>query len=171
MVLTCKEFCDVLGKINKATPRTKEIDENPEYKQKNGRWWDILFIGTNIEDMSRQKFHVHGHFLCKCYDNPRGCKENCAECYTEKKCNPKNREIYNDKVKLENIYYGMQRPEMYLFIVEAFEILEKDKLAELMDYVIKNYDPSKPVKVCKEIRKMVTWDMVENKVLEKLKNI
>lgn len=172
-----KEFYDVLGKINKETPKTKTFDEefeNGERKwgQKKDRWWDSESIQLDNENMSRQKFHVHGHFLCKCYGNiPSKCPKGiCAECYIEKNCNPKKTKMSNDKEKLKNIYNGMNRPEMYLFIAEALDILNETEFDELVEYIKQNIvlDPSKPGKVCEKIRERITWDMVKAKVKELL---
>lgn len=159
-----KEFCDVLGEINKETPKTKAFEE--DYKQKKDRWWDSESIQLDNENMSRQKFHVHGHFLCKCYGNiPSKCPRNkCANCYIEYNCNPRKNEMNNDKEKLKNIYNGMNRPEMYLFIAEALGILNETELDELVKYIKQNIDTSQPAKVCEKIRERITWDMVKAKV-------
>lgn len=117
--LTCKDVSDKLRKLKKRTPMTKAFDK--KYGQKKGRWWDKMDIDKY--GISRQQYHIVLYFICKYYNGEKSggfkCSKNCEKCYAEEGY------ITQTPSKGENaekVYNRMQRPEMYLWIIEALEL-------------------------------------------------
>lgn len=174
MGLTLKEMCDALERID--TPTKKTCDFEEQFHQSDNRWWEC--IEDDRKDFSKQKYHIHAHFLCCGYHGgktPTKCPYTpCCRCYREqppKRCNPDAHEFSND-VSAETIFNRLSRPEALLWFVEALQLLDENKLSEcfnkakdlwskpnvphrsrmkgLRDFLQKEYD--------------VTWKTIENKL-------
>ncbi len=130
---------------------------------------------------SHYKHHVYGHFICKYYNRSpyeERCKnKSCENCYSAKEYvfNPPYSEI-NGRTAYD-IYRYMQRPEMYLWFVEAFGLLDIKKMQDCFKSVENKYtefesseiDYRKCMNDIKDILQKnygITWEMVEKKVIE-----
>ncbi len=168
-MLTSRDFANVLRKLDRPTLQTNEFederDETSErkYAQKKDRWWD--------KSTGTQKEHLVCWFARKFYseDNTKQCiennlTENCKECYFEK-----NRDMgkWKQKIKIQNeaknIFNRMQRPEMYLWIAEALDVIEEEKLKECI-LELKGKIKKEPKKWKVVIKEYIVWEMIENKI-------
>ena len=164
-------FINILEINDIYTPLTDKFDST--HPQNSVRWWEEL--GGN----SRYKHHVYGHFVCKYYNGSpyercnKSAKE-CKDCYL-------NGEYVSDsphsEIAAESIYNRMNRPEMYLWFVEAFGLLDDDTMQDCfnrVEKIYKEYELSK-IKLPKCMSKVrydlrntygITWEKVEAKVIE-----
>ena len=164
-------FINILEINDIYTPLTDKFDST--HPQNSVRWWEEL--GGN----SRYKHHVYGHFVCKYYNGSpyercnKSAKE-CKDCYL-------NGEYVSDsphsEIAAESIYNRMNRPEMYLWFVEAFGLLDIKKMQDCFKSVENKYtefesseiDYRKCMNDIKDILQKnygITWEMVEKKVIE-----
>lgn len=156
-----KAFADILNLNNEETKLTDKFDNNPELKQPNGRWW------KDIDGNSRYKHHVYGHFIC-CYYNkaPSKCKKPCKDCYLKKKYvhEPPYGKVKN--ITAEEVYNKMNRPELYLWFVEAFKMLNEDQMGNLFKDVEEKWRKTKKTIKIKPILKDygITWETVKTAV-------
>lgn len=186
MSIEVEKFFKVLGRIDTPTPKTVEFDILKKLGQGyngkgsiNDRWWDK--IGIDCRYFSNQKYHIHGTFKCCAYHGGSipyykkesiesgECIRNCAKCYLEEDCNPKNNELDNT-FKLSTKYNGMGRPEMYLWFVEAFGFLNGKELKECFDKAASRYNPEDnnyiDVKNLIEKKYGITWDAIAERANE-----
>lgn len=163
-------FLNGIMNNNTPTPRTRKFDR--DFGQESNRWWDE--IGEDNEKYSSQKYHIHGTFLCVTHHNwkiPKNCKKGCAECYKEDGCNPENNELFREKEKgkgsLKDKYYNMQKPEMYLWFVEAFK-MAGEKEEELFKCVCCEWKETKSIKNVRDIlvKFNITWEEVLKEVVK-----
>lgn len=167
-----KDFIICLKKVDTKTPLTIYFDTRPDengkiYGQEKNRWWDNL---ENCEDISSQKYHVLGHFLCWYYQGaPSKCTRDnskCKECYSEtlKELDLTDAAGNRGKYSVSRIFNYMKRPEMYIYIAEALGILEKEELKLFVDKIKKAIDNNESWK--KVINKGLSWDRVEKKAVD-----
>lgn len=159
-------FIICLKKVNTKTPLTINFDTI--YGQEKNRWWDNL---ENCEDISSQKYHVLGHFLCWYYQGaPSKCPRDnseCKECYSE---TLKELDLTDaagnsgENNSVSRIFNHMKRPEMYIYIAEALGILEKEKLKQFVDKIKEAIDNKESWE--KVINKGWLWDRVEKKAVD-----
>ena len=165
-------FIKILEINDTKTPLTDKFDRT--HPQESARWWEDL--GGN----SHYKHHVYGHFICKYYNRSpyeERCKnKSCENCYSAKEYvfNPPYSEI-NGRTAYD-IYRYMQRPEMYLWFVEAFGLLDDDTMQDCfnrVEKIYKEYELSKNLQKCMskvryDLRNTygITWEMVETKVIK-----
>ena len=164
-----KDFIICLKKVDTKTPITIDFDTSKKKKKKNiygqkvNRWWDNL---ENCEDISSQKYHVLGHFLCWYYQGaPSKCPRDnseCKECYSKTLKGLDLKDALGKsggKNPVSRIFNSMKRPEMYIYIAEALGILEEEELKIFVDDIKKAIDNSESWK--KVINKGWLWDRVE----------
>lgn len=167
-MLTSKDFANKLRKVIDKEKQTKDFERERDkagerkYAQKDDRWWD--------ESTGTQKEHVVCWFARKYYSegSTKECikenlieQKNCKECYFEKN------EIMlncNQIIGAKDVFAHMKRPEMYLYIVEALDVIDENKLQECIRELKKRMDEN-PKEWKEVINKYITWDMVERKVL------
>ena len=90
-------FLNGIKNNNTPTPRTREFDS--DYGQRENRWWDDITEEAN-EQCSKQKYHIHGTFLCVAYHDWKineNCNHRCAECYINDGCNPENNGFFEER--------------------------------------------------------------------------
>lgn len=167
LIMKAYEFANMLLNNNKDTPLTdkfeNEKDENGirKYAQKSERWWD--------ESTGSQKEHLVCWFMRKTYEN--GSTQKCIDDNFTYKC-PKcyfvssgKRVDCNQEINAKKIFNHMQRPEMYFYIAEAFEILDEKKLSCCINEV---KEAKRTGKSWKEIiRKYLPWEKVETKLINR----
>lgn len=173
-MMNTKEVADILRTLETKTPGTlcfdKEMDDTGKrkYSQERDRWWDKV---TKIEGMSGQQDHVVAYFMCRYYHG-RGyqdkCKKECYACY----CNDNYiaEKPINDKTP-KDLYNKMNRPEMYIWIIEALEIVDSKRLNECIQDIKTKMEEMKGTnyqKMMKEVRyiiqKRITWEDIEKKL-------
>lgn len=161
-----KDFIICLKKkADTKTPLT--IDFDKEHGQEKNRWWDNL---ENCEDISSQKYHVLGHFLCWYYQGaPSNCTSKnpeCGKCYSEKLAglNLTDTADKSGEYSVSGIFNGMRRPEMYIYIAEALNVFDEDGLKEFVENIKNAIDNNESWK--KVINKERLWDRVEKKAKE-----
>ena len=167
-----KDFIICLKKVDTKTPLTINFDTMPDenrkvYGQKEKRWWDTL---EKCKDISLQKYHVLGHFLCWYYQGaPSNCTRDnskCKECYSEtlKELDLTDAAGNSGKYSVSRIFNSMQKPEMYIYIAEALGILEKNELELFVDQIkaaIRNNKSWKEV-----VNEKLPWVSVEKKAVD-----
>lgn len=164
MCINAKQVSDILKNLCVETPKTCSFDK--EDGQKDKRWWDN--IGETKENMSKQQYHVVAHFICLYYHGkgfPSKCERKCNECYLKEEY--KTNEPINEKP--QNIYDTMGRPEMYMWIIEALQILNDVSLKECFDRINNKWkEPHNYNTRIKEVRNIiseyVTWKDIELKI-------
>ena len=166
-------FIKILEINDTNTPLTDTFDRT--HPQKSPRWW-INMVGNSC-----YKHHVCGHFLCKYYNRSpyeERCKnKSCEDCYSkgEYVIAPPYSDI-NGRTAYD-IYRDMKRPEMYLWFVEAFGLLDDDTMQDCFKSVENKYteyesseiDYRKCMNDIKDILQKnygITWEKVEAKVSE-----
>ena len=172
--MTTKEVSDRLRNLKTKTPKTlqfeNEIDKDGErvYGQKNRRWWDRI---EKQDGMSGQQDHVVTTFICQYYHGagyPSKCSgKGCSSCYLNESYILEN--PIND-ITPESLYENkMKRPEMYLWIIEALEILDDKTLDSCIDAVKNEMDAHPNLRIGKIrdiIRSYVTWNDIVTKLNE-----
>lgn len=160
-----KAFADILNLNNEETKLTDKFDNNPELQQKKNRWW------KDIDGNSRYKHHVYGHFICWYYNGaPSNCKKpesECEDCYLKKKYvhEPPYGKVKD--ISAEKIYNThMKRPELYLWFVEAFKMLDKNKKRDLFKEVEDKWKETESISDIKTIlaKYDITWETVKTEV-------
>lgn len=177
-----KKFLLALEVINTETPQTIAF-ENEYGQAKNDRWWEQLQLKDDNKKCSRQKYHIYGTFRCAAYHdgiiNPK-CKtaKECKECYENGFDRFTNNFLSESNLNdnfLQTKFNGMGRPEMYLWFVEAFELLENEKLDKCfsdVEKLCKNNSELKGPSLAKLTRELltnnydITWDTVAEKANE-----
>jgi hypothetical protein len=166
-MLTSRYVANVLRKLEKSTPQTNRFEEERDetgerkYAQKEAgaqnRWWD--------KSTGTQKEHVVCWFARRYYSegSTKDCIENnlienCKECYFEK-----IRRMPNCKQMIEakRVFRYMQRPEMYLWIAEALDIIDEKELENCITE-LKGIMDENPKKWNSVIKKYITWEMIES---------
>lgn len=186
MSIEVEEFLEVIKDCKTKTPKTYEFDVTNKLGQGydgkgsiNDRWWDE--IGDDCEYFSNQKYHIYGTFRCAAYHdgiiNPK-CKtaKECEECYKNGFSNYSNNDLSKSNLNdnfLQTKFNGMGRPEMYLWFVEAFGLLEGEKLNNFVKAITKLFENKKETKtqtLNAEVRRIlreppykITWDTVAKK--------
>ena len=158
-------FASVLRKVNVPTPLTEEfesaLDENGNrrYGQQKNRWWDNS-TGNQKEHLicwfSRK--HYEGS-TSECIENNLGCV--CKLCYFTQIDNKPEVGIEHEA---EKVFGRMKRPEMFIYIAEALQILNKSKLE---DYITETKQAMDKGKSWMDIRKKyINWEQIEVKAIE-----
>jgi hypothetical protein len=173
-MMNTKEVADILRTLETKTPRTlcfdNEINDKGErkYSQKKHRWWDNV---KKNEGMSGQQDHVVAYFMCRYYHGTGyqvKCKKECYSCY----CNDNYmaEKPINDKTP-KDLYDKMDRPEMYIWLIEALEIVDSKRLKECIQDIKAKIEEMKDTHhqtMMKEIRhiieKRITWEDIEKKL-------
>ena len=169
--ISVKEFLNVLCNNNEPTPLTYKFDVVDKKGQKDNRWWDR--IEDDKRDFSKQKYHIHATFMCAAYNDWKNenisnehwkneyCnKIRCDECYKNYNCNPDNKELTGDESYIKEKFNKMRRVEMYLWFVEAFRLLDDEKLQCMV------YDMEKGIKL-KDIRENYNlWELLKKRIID-----
>lgn len=157
--ITLIEFVELLKNNNTPTPKTIEFDR--EYGQSTDRWWD----SKEINGISTQKIHVITHFACWYFKEggPSKCNERkCMECYSKKIPDLSSFTDENEK-SVAWIFNRMKRPEMFIYVAEALEILDEEQLT---NYISETINAINENQSWTEVRhKYLKWSDVEEKFL------
>lgn len=147
--------------LDRKTPKTDEFEEaidvnGRRYAQEKKRWWD--------KSTGRQLEHLMCWYSRKYYNGSTkecmtACK--CENCYFKNVSNPP--EDIKEVREANKVYNRMGRPEMYICIAEVLELLEEDKLEQLIGEVKEAMNKNR--RRWKYIfKEYFTWEDVEKKL-------
>ena len=150
-------FAKVLQKIDKPTPVTEQFEK--KYGQKDKRWWD--------KSTGSQKEHLICWFSRKHHNGSTSMcikERNCESCYFKTlKPIPEEYEAYKEQKDAEKVFNWMGRPEMFIYIAEALQVLSEEQLKNYVDETKKAIEKDGKWKLVRQ--KYLTWNMVEKKAL------
>lgn len=152
-------FAEALRISSTPTPMTKEFEM--EYGQKKNRWWD--------KSTGNQKEHLICWFSRKYFGgSTKKCVENnlskCKYCYfKETDWFPD----YGEETDARKVFERMKKPEMFIYIAEALQVLTQP---ELENYISETKNTMDTGPNWSDIRKKyLKWEQVELNAMEILK--
>lgn len=173
MSIEVEKFLEVIKDCKTKTPETVEFEKN--HGQTNKDWWN--HVKPKDEYFRNQKYHIYLYFFCRACHNGslnKECDKKCEECYKNKLDRFTNKDVSKSNLKdnfLQTKYNKMGRPEMYLWFVEAFGLLEGKKLEAFVSDITDLCPKHQPVSM-KEIRDClndtykINWDTVAERANE-----
>lgn len=166
--IDCKTMSIVLKKSMLISPKTCQFES--KYGQKDNRWWDDLpDLGEN---RSKQQYHVVNYFGCKYINGwsyPSKCKletNECLNCY--KKLEENLLVVDGKQIDAEVAYKKMNRPEMFLWIIEAMDILDEEQLTVCFKDIERIWKSDKAYQLKMSemkstVGEYISWEDIENK--------
>lgn len=167
MEIEIKTFLNILKNNNEPTPFTHMFDVVNKKGQKDRRWWDKIENDT-LEGFSKQKYHIYGTFKCAAYNNwkngSNNCKwTDCKNCYENDNCNPHNNKLTGNERNIRAKFNSMRKPEMFLWFVEAFKLLNDNQL----NCFIEEIEKVTSISALRNLReKYKLWELLKQRMID-----